>query len=243
VRTTLVILATLLGPAPFVAAQQQPTAADSATALDVHRAWWRAFTVGDTARVAALADRDFTVTLSTATTLDRPGVVADAENRGDSALVRLAWLEGSVRFVGDAAVVTSRVAETIGPNETHLRYLSVLRRVEGGWRLVAGQSTRVPLPGREVPLPPAVVQAYTGRYRTPAGGIVTIVARDSSLALVGPGGGAERLRPVSPAVFELATGKSIGGLVRLVFERDASGQVIGISRLAAGDVARFVRIP
>ena len=241
-RIASAIAVTLLATAP-AAARQRPTDGDSASAIRTHQAWWRAFTVGDTARLGRLLDDGFHLTLSAGATFGRAGTLRDATVRGDSSRVRLGWFDDDARLIGDAAVVTSRVSEAIGPNASEFRWLSVLRRSSDGWRVVVAQSTRLPAAGKVIPLSAETIAAYAGKYRAPAGGIVAIVARDSGLALVPPNGAEERLRAVTPAVFELVSGKSNDGVVRLVFERDASGRVHGITRLTVSGIVQFIRIP
>src|SRR5690348_14778535 len=91
-RSSHVIAAVLLAAAAPAAAQR-PAANDPAAAIAATHAWWRAFTVGDTARVAALATADLTLTLSTSETFDRAGAVRNATVRGDSSRVQLGWAD------------------------------------------------------------------------------------------------------------------------------------------------------
>ncbi|HET7229680.1 MAG TPA: DUF4440 domain-containing protein [Longimicrobium sp.] len=242
-RTALLLAAALLATASAAPAQRSATRPDSAAALAAHRAWWRAFTLGDTAQTAALATPDLTLTLSTSETFDRAGAVRNASVRGDPRQVRLEWADESARVGGGTAVVTSRFVERIGASESEYRYLTVLRRERGAWRVAAAQSTRIQSPAPSVAVAPEVTAEYAGRYRLPNGGEMRVSARDSMLVLA-PAGGAEVLAaPIAPAVFELRSSRARFDLVRFVFERGADGRVARMTRLSPAGAVTFPRIP
>lgn len=215
-----------------------PVSADSAAVLAAHRAWWRAFTVGDTARLASLSSSRLSLTMSTGRTLDRAAALADARQRGDSSGVRLAWGEETAQVWGEAAVVTSRFTESVGATDLGYRFISVLRREAGVWRVTAAQSTRLPAPPVRVAVPADALREYAGRYRTPQGRALSLEPRDSTLVLVTPDGGEDRLVPIGPAIFE-----SPASQARFAFERDASGRVVGLTLLSSRGVFRWPRLP
>jgi hypothetical protein len=230
---------------PANAGGGQVEAGEVEPVLAATRAWWRAYTVGDTARVAALTAPEFVVTLSGAQRVDRAAALQDASARGDSSLVRLEWSDEDARIVGGTAVVRSRLEEWIGRSVVRYEYLSVLDRRAGGWRLVAAQSTRIPERGVPVRVSVDELRAYAGRYRIPSGAAIEFTVRDSLLLVTEPGGGPTRpLVAVGPAVFEFdAQILRRSGLIRFVFERDERGRVASVSRIAANGVLRFPRLP
>lgn len=233
----------LLAVAVPAAAQRPGATPDSAAAIAAQRAWWRAFTVGDTARTAALATPDLTLTLSTSETFDRAGAVRNASVRGDSLAMRLEWHDESARVDGGTAVVTSRFVERIGRAESQYRYLTVLRRERGAWRVAAAQSTRINTPAPSVTVPAGAMAEYAGRYRLPNGGVMQVTVRDSLLALA-PAAGAEVVAaPVADAVFELRSSRARFDLVRFVFERGADGRIARLTRLSTAGVVTFTRLP
>lgn len=229
--------------APVPAAGREAAPGEAAPVLDVVHAWWRAYTVGDTARVAALAAPGFSVMLSNADRRDRAAAIQEASTRGDSSRIRLEWSDEDARFFGNTAVVTSELAEWVGAAVVRYRYLTVLDRRAEGWRLVAAQSTRVPVQGEPVRVALDALRAYAGRYRVPSGATIDFAVRDSVLTVTEPSGLTRPLVPVGPAVFEFdAQVIRRSGLIRFVFERDEQGRVAGVSRIAANGVLRLPRV-
>jgi len=235
--------AALIATTQAGAAQRGGSAGEAAAAAAVQRAWWRAFTLGDTARVAALATPDLALTLSTAETFDRAGAVRNASVRGDSSQVRLDWADESARVDGGSAVVASRFVERIGPVESQYRYLTVLRREDGAWRVAAAQSTRINAPAPSVAVAPALLAEFAGSYRLPNTATLRVAARDSVLAITSPDGREVLAAPVGEAVFELRSSRARFDLVRFVFERGPDGRVARLTRLSPAGVASFPRIP
>lgn len=227
------------------AAPSASVASDTAGALAAHHDWWRAFTVADTAHLRARTAPGFSVTLSNGQTLDRAETIARAATHVDGARLGVAWAEDAVRPAGSGvAIATSRVTETNGPRSIVFRYLTVLERDGNGWRAAAAQTTRE----AAVTPPVAVAEAgplgdYAGEYRTPRGGVVRVVVRDSALGLVEPSGAELPLAPIGPAVFEYGRVQSINGIVRFVFTRDAAGRVRSLVRLAPGEANTWTRVP
>lgn len=239
----------LAGPAPAAAvasaaATDQPTARVSASAIAAQRAWWTAFIVADTAHLQARSAPQLSVTISGGQTYDRAATIAEAAThlRGKNLLIE--WLDEAVQFPEPSiAIVTSRVRETAGPVGVY-RYLTVLRRSGQDWTVAAAQSTR------ELALTPRVPESvagaladYAGNYQTPKGGVLPVSVRGAGLLLVEPDGLEIPLDPVGPGVFEF-TKLSLGnGLVRIVFVRDNTGRITGMTRLLVGAVTTFPRLP
>ncbi len=242
-RSTPLLVIALLGTAPVAAAQTPANPSATEAALAAHRAWWRAFTVGDTARLAALTAPDLSLTLSTGERFDRAGAIGHASVRGDSMQVQLTWSEESARVLGGAAVVTSKAAERIGATEAFYRFITVLQAGNGGWRAVAAQSTRSPVPAPSVPIDPALLAEYAGRYRLPSGATLQVTARDSMLAVALPDGREDLLAPLGTSVFEIRTSAARFDLVRFVFERDGTGRIARMTRLSPAGARSFPRVP
>ena len=226
-------------PAPIAAA------GDTTGVLAAQRDWWRAFTVADTAYLEAHSAPAFSITLSSGRTYDRAGMLAQAATHVDGAALRIGWAEEAVRLpVPGVAIATSRVTEAAGPRTTVYRYLTVLERGAAGWRVSTAQSTR------EAEFTPQVSAAaagpladYAGEYRTPRGGVLRVVVRDSTLGLIEPSGQELPMVPIGPAVFEFRSLSPTNGIVRFVFPRDGAGRVTSMLRLVPGEVNSFPRTP
>ena len=241
-RFAFLVVASLLITPTLTNAQQPVATSDSADVHTTYRRWWHALTTGDTATVALLSSPTLSTTLSTSETLDRAGVIKLSALSVDSSQVRLEWSEESVRIIGNAAVITSRMLERVGQAEVQYRYLTTLERTRAGWRVLATQSTRIPRPSPKIALPVAALEQYEGRYRTPNGRELRVTARDSVLALRTPDGNEQIIAPVSDAVFEIRTSRARFDVVRFVFERDESGRVTRVTRLAPAGVTAFPRV-
>lgn len=232
-------------PTPPSAPAASTIAAADSSALAEHHRWWRAFAEGDTAYLQAHTAPVFAVTVSTGRTYDRAGMLARAATHANQGDLRMEWSEESTRFPAPGvAVVTSRVGEAVGPRTAFFRYLTVLERGPGGWRVAMGQTTReaAPMPraGASVAGP---LGDYAGEYRTPRGGGVRVVVRDSALGLVDPSGQEVPLVPVGPALFEYHSPEGVNSIVRFVFTRDASGRIAAVLRLAPGEANTWTRVP
>jgi len=230
---------------PPSAARSVAVAADTAGALAAHQHWWRAFTFADTTHLQASTAPLFSLTLSNGQVMDRAGMIARAATHVNGSGMRIDWAEEAVRVPGPGvAVVTSRVTEGDGRRGGVYRYLTVLQRDGNGWRAFAAQSSR------EAAVTPRIAAAeagplgpYAGEYRTPRGGVVRVVVRDSALGLVAPGGTEERMEPIGPGVFEYSSPQSINNIVRFVFVRDESGRVASLVRIAPGEANTWTRVP
>lgn len=218
---------------------------DTAGALATQRDWWRAFVVADTAYLRAHTAPAFSLTLSGGRTYDAPATLAEAATHTRGARLEIGWADETVRMVAPGvALVTSRGTEADGPTVSAYRYTTVLRRDGAGWRLAAAHSTR------ELALTPRVSAARAGRladfagsYRTPRGGVLRVVVRDSALVMVEPSGLEIRMEPIGPGLFEFDYVSLGNGIVRFTFPRDASGRVTALNRLITGVVNSFPRIP
>lgn len=249
-RTSLLLLAVLLPAASACAAQQRPAAqasvpGDTAGALAAQRGWWRAFVVADTAYLRAHTAAAFSLTLSSGRTFDGPAMLAEAAAHTRGGRLELGWGDETVRLVAPTvAVAATRATEADGPTVGTYRYLTVLQRHGGAWRVATAQSTR------ELALTPRVPAAaagpladFAGAYRTPRGAALRVVVRDSALVLVEPSGLEIRMEPIGPGLFEFGYVSLANGVVRFAFPRDAAGRVTALNRLLPGVVTSFPRIP
>jgi hypothetical protein len=255
VRTSS-LLASVLVCASCAGATQQPAPGaagppgasapgDTAGALAAQRGWWRAFVVADTAYLRARTSPELSLTLSGGRTYDRPAMLVQAATHTRGAGLEIGWAEESVRLAAPGvALVTSRGTEADGPRVAAYRYLTVLRRDGAGWRVTAAQSTRELAPTPRVPAAAAGPPAdFAGAYRTPRGGVLRVVARDSALVLVEPSGQEVRMEPIGPGLFELDYVTMGSGIVRFAFPRDAGGRVTALVRLVTGMATTFPRMP
>lgn len=220
-------------------------AGDTAGALEAQRAWWRAYAIADTAYLQAHTAPAFSLTISSGATFDRAGMLAQAATHVNGSRLTMTWADEAARLAAPSvAVATARLTESDGSLATStFRYLTVMERAGGGWRVSAAQSTR------EAAFTPTLPAAqagdlgpYVGRYRTPRGTTLRVEARDSALALIEPSGTEIRMEPIGPALFEFRGMSPLNGVVRLMFTRDPSGQVTSMTRLVNGAVNTFPRI-
>jgi hypothetical protein len=221
-------------------------AGDSAGVLEAQRAWWRAFTIADTAYLQAHTAPAFSLTVSSGATFDRAGMLAQAATHVNGSRLTMTWADEEARLAAPSvAVATTRSTESDGGMATStFRYLTVMERAGGGWRVSAAQSTREAAFTPTLPAAQAgELGPYVGGYRTPRGVALRVEARDSALALIEPSGNEIRMEPIGPALFEFRGVSPLNGIVRMAFTRDASGRVTGMTRLVNGAVNTFPRIP
>jgi hypothetical protein len=221
------------------------TAADTAGALAAQRDWWRAFATADTAYLQAHTARDFSLTLSSGRTFDRPAMLAQAATHVDGGRLAMRWEEEAVRVVAPPLVVaTTRLTETDGPTTATYRYLTVLNGTGGRWRVAAAQSTRELVFTPRVPADRSgPLGEFAGGYRTPRGLVLRVEVRGAALAMVEPSGAEIPLEPIGPGIFEFRQLSPSNGMVRMVFTRDAAGRIAGMTRLINGEATTFPRIP
>lgn len=237
-------LAACAGNAPGAAVPG--VAADSAEALEVQRAWWRAYAVADTAYLQAHTAPRFSATMSSGVTLDRAAMLRQAATHVNGSRMTFTFAEDAVHFAAPSvAVATTRSTESDGAMATStFRYLTVMERAADGWRVSAAQSTREAAFTPTLPAAQAGdLSPYVGGYRTPRGATLRVEARDSALALIEPSGTEIRMEPIGPALFEFRGMSPLNGIVRIVFTRDPSGRVTSATRLVNGAVNTFPRIP
>jgi hypothetical protein len=221
-------------------------AGDSTGVLEAQRAWWRAYAVADTAYLQAHTAPAFSLTVSSGATFDRAGMLAQAATHVNGSRLTMTWADEQARLAAPSvAVATTRSTESDGGLATStFRYLTVMERAGGGWRVSAAQSTREAAFTPTLPAAQAGdLGTYVGGYRTPRGATLRVEARDSALALIEPSGTEIRMEPIGPALFEFRGMSPLNGIVRMVFTRDASGRVTSMTRLVNGAVNTFPRIP
>jgi hypothetical protein len=240
----LALLVTACAGAASTAAPPAPDAYDANAVLALQRAWWRAYILADTAYLQAHTTPEFWLTLSSGHTFDRAAMLAQAAQNVNGSRLSVAWSDEAVRVAAPSvAVVTSRAAETEGPTTVNFRYLTVLEHGPAGWKVSLGQTTRE---AQYTPNAAAGVAGpladYAGEYRTPRGGVLRVVVRDSALALIEPSGRELRMEPIGPALFEFRELSPLNGIVRFSFARDAGGRVTSFNRLATGVVNTFPRV-
>jgi ketosteroid isomerase-like protein len=227
------------------AARPGSTAADTTGALAAQRDWWRAFATADTAYLQAHTAQDFSLTLSSGRAFDGAAMLAQAASHVNGGRLAMQWAEESVGVAAPPlAVATLRVTETDGPTSASYRYLTVLERGGGIWRVAAAQSTRELVFTPRVPVERSgLLGDFAGGYRTPRGLVLRVEVRGAALAMVEPSGAEIPLEPIGPGIFEFRQLSPSNGMVRMVFTRDATGRIAGMTRLINGEATTFPRIP
>lgn len=140
---------------------------------------------------------------------------------------------------GDVAWAVSRDHEKenyFGQALRGAEYLSTTtwRKETSGWKLIAAQVLAEPIDPPAISLPPAILADYAGTYRLKDSNMTYTIAGDGN-GLHGTRAGrpATDLKPELKDVFFVAGQPRI----RLIFQRDAAGHVIGyVSRREGRDV-------
>lgn len=135
---------------------------------------------------------------------------------------------------GDTAVVR-RPERTVSGMRVY--GVEIFVRRDGRWRILHIQATPLRAAQAGIALPPAALDAYAGRYRSPSG-TETVVTRAGDLLQARiPELPTRELRPVAPDRFVDRIG------TEYVFERAADGRVTGFSfRMATGREGRTTRV-
>ncbi len=211
------------------------TAQDSSqnAPLSAAKAWWHATTFGDTAYLKDHSTGALTVIFNNGRSFTRSQIMAQVATHSPSANIRVEWSESMVQLPApQTAIVTGRVVETVGRMPHHYLFLTVLVKEDAAWMVAAAQSTRVLELTPPIGLPDRdILEAYAGSYRTPAGGLLKLVLRDSALVLVEPSGTETELAPIGPDLFEVPRILSAGH-VRFAFSRDRAGGISNMTRIA-----------
>jgi hypothetical protein len=224
---------------------EPPAAPDSTGVLAAQREWWRAFATADTGYLQAHTARDFSVTLSSGRTLDRAAMLAQAATHVNGGRLTMEWADEAVGVAAPLlAVATARLTEADGPVAATYRYMTVLERGAGGWRVARAQSTRELVFTPRVPIAESgPLGDFAGDYRTPRGAALRIEVRGAALSMIEPSGSEVPLDPIGPGIFEFSQLSPANGMVRVVFIRDASGRVAAMTRLINGEARTFPRVP
>ena len=199
--------------------------------LEASKAWWQAIS-GDTTYLKKHSTDEVTVTFNNGRSFNCPEIIAHV-SKNSSSIIKSEWSEVIVQNPNPQTVIISnRVLETVGVMHHIYKFITVLVYKDSIWKVAAAQSTRV------LELSPRVTIAesgnlddFAGSYRTPRGMILKILVRDSSLVLVEPSGSETILEAIGPGLFEISK-IPFAGNVRFSFNRDDSGQVRSITRIA-----------
>jgi ketosteroid isomerase-like protein len=114
---------------------------DEILALEDHRV--AAMTSGDIAALEEILADDLIYTHTTAR-LDTKASFIDAIKTGRSNYHKMERTDVKVRDLGDTAVVTGHADIFVGDNNFQARYIDIYAKRNGGWQMIAWQSTRVP---------------------------------------------------------------------------------------------------
>ena len=243
-RHTLAPLAALL-----LAFAMSPVSVGAQTPLGHHfeqvlRAQYTAIAHANTAAVGAgLADDLVWVVATSGAELTKSEFLA-AASRLQTPLPRFDVDSVRVRRLGDVALVHYRREDhrRVGDYQmtTSTRALDVFRRDGKSWLLEYHTQTWLVAPATSLKLDSAAVAAFIGRYRIGPGYVDDVhwEARRLVATASGQTAGAT-LVPVSAAAF---SPDGVGAL--MVFERDATGRVVGyVQGFPDGQVRRAARLP
>lgn len=222
------------------------TPEDTAGVLVAHRAWWHAYMVADTAVLALRTSPALRLVLGSGLAYDRVATLAASATNVDGSRLAVEWGVETARAVAPGvALVTARAAESEGASRMHFRYLTVLERHERAWRVLAAQATREEAftPRAADAASGGILTELAGEYRTPRGGVLRVEVEEEALVLIEPSGKRLAMEPIGPGLFEFRARSPLNGIVRFSFARDASGRVTSMSRLVAGGVTTFARVP
>jgi len=137
----------LLSVAMLAAPGVSRAANDEQQIRRIEHEWVTAIVKRDVAFLQRLEAPDFTVTGPGGKTLNKAGDIKDTTN-GETTFENMTFDKLKVRFYGDTAIVTARIApqgrtSEGQPIEGQYRYLRVWVKQDGTWRVVAFQSTRI----------------------------------------------------------------------------------------------------
>jgi hypothetical protein len=203
------------------------------TPLAAAKAWWHAVTFGDTAYLNKHSTGELTVTFNNGRSFTRSEIIAQVATFNSSARITSEWSHIVVQSPApQTAIITNRIVETVGVMQHIYKFITVLVSLDSQWKIAAAQSTReveltTPVPVAEV----GKLEDYAGTYRTPGGMLLKMLLRDTSLVLVEPSGSETRLAAIAPGLFEIPQILSAGN-VRFAFNRDATGSVRSMIRIA-----------
>ena len=207
--------------------------------IDLQRRWWSALSNADTAFLRAESDPALYVTLSSGGSFGIDSLIHTfAVNRHT---LEIKWSNEVVRWDGgETAVLTAECEEREGPRFSNYRYLTVLKKSDERWRVVAAQSTRKPVFTARVKETGSLAY-FEGSYRTPRGLFLKISADSTSLILQEPSGLSLRLEPIGTGVFESDYVSPDGSITRYLFNRNDRGLVTSLSVLSPGMISTFPR--
>jgi hypothetical protein len=220
-------------------AVQEPEA--SRRLMELQRGWWTALATADTNYLRTHSDPAMMVTLSSGKTF---GVDSLVRTYGVSRHnIKIEWANEHLRPAGPATVVgTAESTETDGARPSVYRFVTVLSEIEGTWKVVAAQSTRL---NTFTPRwkDAGALAGFAGEYRTPRGATLRLTAGPNFLTLREPSGIELRIEPIGMNLFESDRVSPDGTITRFSFGRDESGRVVSLSVLAPGVLNTFPKLP
>lgn len=205
----------------------------SDSVFNATKTWWTRATFGDTAYVRAHSTEDLAVTYSNGRRYSRTQLLSQIAQYNPAADITDEWSDVSIqRPVPDLAILTNSTIERVGNTVHHYKYITVLVRRGQDWKIADAQSTRELALSPRIPVEQAGrLEDFAGQYLTPGGLILRIAPRGNGLVLTEPSGAETLIEPVGPGLFEFPKVIS-AGLIRFSFNRDASGKVTSLTRIA-----------
>ena len=210
-------------------------------AVSVARAWWRDFAHGDTVALRAHSTDSTSFTSSIGRNLSQKEILTQAASQEKSGEIPITWSDlHLIRPSRESAIVIQRAVEGAGPTSVAYRYMAALRYQDGGWRVLAAQSTRETALATRVPSDlSGSLEEYAGDYLTPRGLILRVIREEGRLVLVEPSGARTSMEGIGPGIFE-SSAIPFTGALRFLFTRNDSGKVSSLTRIGV-NVVTFER--
>jgi ketosteroid isomerase-like protein len=235
----------LAGLASFASAAGPSVAGDSSTATLIRRqsqAFSDASATGNAAALARYLDDNVIFMNENGTLSTKKDIVSTAgpaPSGVSNTLVQTDWhlqLHGSVAVTGFTDVSTVHFHGQV--QTARYRSTEVWLKEPDGWKMISSQTIALQDDPPAVALPAGVLAGYAGTYTAGPGYVVSIRVDGSALAASINGGAAFPLKAEVRDVF------FVPGQPRLrrIFERDASGAVVGFVSRHEGHDIKLTRV-
>jgi len=187
---------------------------------------------GDAATLARLLDDDVVFTVENGSIITKKDIVGGAKPDPTADQRKIEVTDWQLHRQGDVAIGTFIDVLTMKAQNTSLSFQSteIWAKRKDGWKMIASHTMTVPRDPPAIDLPPAELDAYVGTYRSSTGAVAKISRAADGLVMSTNGG------EPAPIKVELKDVLFTPGLpqYRRLFQRDASGSVIGYVTLAPG---------
>lgn len=136
--------------------------------------------------------------------------------------VELRAYEGHTAMVSSRGIIRDRGQNT----ENRLRGVDVYAKIDGRWRWLLHQSTRLAPRPKGATIDPRIYEAYVGRYEISASRTFTVLKEGEGLKALTTGRATGALIPKSETEFTWFNAEmNVPGVTEVSFLKDASGRV------------------